>query len=73
MQSGERKTTAYPNIRFDQAVFDLRHGDKSFPLAEYYRPRFSPNLGGMAHECDPETNAPCADESGSEAPTPHLD
>ena len=70
MQSGECRAAAYPTIRFDQAVFDRRHGDRSFPLAEHYSLRFSPNLGEMANECESSTNEPCPGESPSRAQAP---
>jgi hypothetical protein len=33
-----------PIIRLDQAAFDAEHGIDSFPLADYYRIDFSPNV-----------------------------
>jgi len=40
----------YPVFEFDQGGFDAEQGINSFPLAQFYEIKISPNLNILLHE-----------------------
>jgi len=53
--NGTIKVAVDPIIRFDQVAFDAMYGPNSFPLEEYFRIEFSPNVPAQQPVPEPAT------------------